>query len=118
LAINARLTWFLVKFVGKIFYKGFQLNTFAIKFDRFSFMIVSLWTSSMKCSSKAQGSQVTPWSGYQTHLDLPNTMRGYVINSRDGLSDALLSSLLDPLEGPSMENCEKLELGGALNFQH
>jgi hypothetical protein len=33
-------------------------------------------------------------------------------------SDALLSSLLDPLEGLSMVNCEKLELGGAPDFQH
>jgi hypothetical protein len=32
--------------------------------------------------------------------------------------DALLSSLLDPLEGLSMLNCGKLELGGALDFQH
>jgi hypothetical protein len=27
------------------------------------------------------------------------------------ISDALLSSLLDPLEGPGVLNCEKLELG-------
>jgi hypothetical protein len=33
-------------------------------------------------------------------------------------SDALLSSLLDPLEGLSVLNCGKLELGAALNFQH
>jgi hypothetical protein len=32
--------------------------------------------------------------------------------------DALLSSLLDPLEGLSMLNCGKLELGAAPNFQH
>ncbi len=34
------------------------------------------------------------------------------------LNDALLSSLLDPLEGLSMLNCGKLELGAALDFQH
>ncbi len=32
--------------------------------------------------------------------------------------DALLSSLLDPLEGLSMVNRRKLELGGAPDFQH
>jgi hypothetical protein len=32
--------------------------------------------------------------------------------------DALLSSLLDPLEGLGMVNYEKLELGGAPDFQH
>jgi hypothetical protein len=32
--------------------------------------------------------------------------------------DALLNSLLDPLEGLSMVNCGKLELGGAPDFQH
>jgi len=32
--------------------------------------------------------------------------------------DALLSSLLDPLEGLSMVNCGKLELGGAPDIQH
>jgi hypothetical protein len=32
--------------------------------------------------------------------------------------DALLSSLLDPLEGLSMLNCGKLELGAALDFRH
>jgi len=31
-------------------------------------------------------------------------------------SDALLSSLLDPLEGLSVLNCEKLELGAAPDF--
>jgi hypothetical protein len=34
------------------------------------------------------------------------------------LSDALLSSLLNPLEGPSVLNCESVELGGAPDFQH
>jgi hypothetical protein len=34
------------------------------------------------------------------------------------VTDTLLSSLLDPLEGLSMVNCEKLELGGAPDFQH
>jgi hypothetical protein len=33
-------------------------------------------------------------------------------------SDALLSSLLDPLEGLGMLNCGKLELGAAPDFQH
>jgi hypothetical protein len=32
--------------------------------------------------------------------------------------DALLSSLLNPLEGLSVLNCENMELGGAPNFQH
>jgi hypothetical protein len=32
--------------------------------------------------------------------------------------DALLNSLLDPLEGLSMLNCGKLELGVAPDFQH
>jgi hypothetical protein len=32
--------------------------------------------------------------------------------------DALLSSLLNPLEGPSVLNCKKMELGGAPDFQH
>jgi hypothetical protein len=32
--------------------------------------------------------------------------------------DAFLSSLLDPLEGLSMLNCEKLELGATPDFQH
>jgi len=32
--------------------------------------------------------------------------------------DALLSSLLDPLEGLGVLNCEKLELGAAPDFQH
>jgi hypothetical protein len=32
--------------------------------------------------------------------------------------DALLNSLLDPLEGLSMVNCGKLELGAAPDFQH
>jgi hypothetical protein len=32
--------------------------------------------------------------------------------------DALLSSLLDPLEGLSMLNCGKLELGAAPDFHH
>jgi hypothetical protein len=32
--------------------------------------------------------------------------------------DALLSSLLDPLEGLGMVNCKKLELGGTPDFQH
>ncbi len=32
--------------------------------------------------------------------------------------DALLSSLLDPLEGLSMLNCGKLELGAVPDFQH
>jgi hypothetical protein len=35
-----------------------------------------------------------------------------------GNSDALLSSLLDPLEGLSMLECGKLELGAAPDFQH
>jgi len=33
-------------------------------------------------------------------------------------SDALLSSLLNPLEGPSVLNCGIMELGGAPDFQH
>jgi hypothetical protein len=33
-------------------------------------------------------------------------------------SDALLSSSLNPLEGPSVLNCRIMELGGAPNFQH
>jgi len=32
--------------------------------------------------------------------------------------DALLSSLLNPLEGPSVLNCGNMELGGAPDFQH
>ncbi len=32
--------------------------------------------------------------------------------------DALLSSLLNTLEGPSVLNCEIMELGGAPDFQH
>jgi hypothetical protein len=32
--------------------------------------------------------------------------------------DALLSSLLNPLEGPSVLNCSNMELGGAPDFQH
>ncbi len=32
--------------------------------------------------------------------------------------DALLSSLLNPLEGPSVLNCENMELEGAFDFQH
>jgi hypothetical protein len=45
---------------------------------------------------------------------------GVAIFSRiqPNIFDALLSSLLDPLEGLSMVNCEKLELGGAPDFQH
>jgi len=34
------------------------------------------------------------------------------------ITDALLSSLLDPLEGLGMLNCGKLELGAAPDFQH
>jgi hypothetical protein len=34
------------------------------------------------------------------------------------LFDALLSSGLDPLEGLSMLNCGKLELGATPDFQH
>jgi hypothetical protein len=34
------------------------------------------------------------------------------------ITDALLSSLLNPLEGPSVLNCEIMELGGAPDFQH
>jgi hypothetical protein len=34
------------------------------------------------------------------------------------LMDALLNSLLDPLEGLGMLNCGRLELGAALDFQH
>jgi len=34
------------------------------------------------------------------------------------IHDALLSSLLDPLEGLGMLNCEKLELGTTPDFQH
>jgi hypothetical protein len=33
-------------------------------------------------------------------------------------SDALLSSLLNSLKGPSVLNCENMELGGAPDFQH
>jgi len=32
--------------------------------------------------------------------------------------DALLSSGLNPLEGPSVLSCRNMELGGAPNFQH
>ncbi len=32
--------------------------------------------------------------------------------------DTLLSSLLNPLEGPSVLNCGNMELGGAPDFQH
>jgi hypothetical protein len=32
--------------------------------------------------------------------------------------DTFLSSLLDPLEGPGMLNCGKLELGAAPDFRH
>jgi hypothetical protein len=32
--------------------------------------------------------------------------------------DALLSSLVDPLEGLGMLNCKKLELGATPDFQH
>jgi hypothetical protein len=32
--------------------------------------------------------------------------------------DALLSSLLNPLEGPSVLNCGNMELGGTPDFQH
>jgi hypothetical protein len=40
-------------------------------------------------------------------------------NSRKVMeTDALLSSLLDPLEGLGMLNCEKLELGAAPDFEH
>ncbi len=34
------------------------------------------------------------------------------------IGDALLSSLLNPLEGPSVLNCENMELGGVPDFQH
>jgi hypothetical protein len=34
------------------------------------------------------------------------------------MTDALLSSLLDPLEGLGMLNCGKLELGATPDFQH
>jgi len=34
------------------------------------------------------------------------------------LSDALLSSLLNPLEGQSVLNYGNMELGGAPDFQH
>jgi hypothetical protein len=33
-------------------------------------------------------------------------------------ADALLSSLLNPLEGPSALNCGNMELGGTPDFQH
>jgi hypothetical protein len=33
-------------------------------------------------------------------------------------NDALLSSLLNPLEGPSVLSCGNMELGGAPDFQH
>jgi hypothetical protein len=32
--------------------------------------------------------------------------------------DALLSSLLNPLEGPSVLNCGNMEFGGTPDFQH
>jgi len=35
-----------------------------------------------------------------------------------GSADALLSSLLNPLEGPSVLKCGIMELGGAPDFQH
>jgi len=34
------------------------------------------------------------------------------------ISDTLLSSLLNPLEGLSGLNCGNMELGGAPDFQH
>jgi len=36
----------------------------------------------------------------------------------DSYNDALLSSLLNPLEGPSVLNCGNMELGGSPDFQH
>jgi hypothetical protein len=42
----------------------------------------------------------------------------WLLHSYEIYVDAFLSSLLDPLKGLSMVNCEKLELGGTPNFQH
>jgi hypothetical protein len=38
--------------------------------------------------------------------------------SKSSQCDALLSSLLNPLEGPSVLNRGNMELGGAPDFQH
>jgi len=50
------------------------------------------------------------------HLDIWNTSYGQKKGRKS--NDALLSSLLDPLEGLGVLNCGKLELGAALDFQH
>ncbi len=41
-----------------------------------------------------------------------------MVEKEKGVSDALLSSLLDPLEGLGMLNCGRLELKAAPDFQH
>jgi hypothetical protein len=50
----------------------------------------------------------TPWG---TQMWVPNRKQWKS-------NDALLSSLLDPLEGLGMLSCGKLELGAAPDFQH
>jgi hypothetical protein len=54
-----------------------------------------------------QNQKTTLTEYFQTNIDYPLAR-----------NDALLSSLLDPLEGLSMLNYGKLELGGAPDFQH